>query len=292
MSSIVNKVKDALNPDKSHGSEGTHGTHGTQGTHGAREGEYGSSTGGYTQGPGQTAGGVGIGRNAGASYNEGYTGTTGATGNVREGEYGPHSTRLGNAADPRVDSDLDSSRTTGRHAGAAGAGGLGTSGGGIGSHAGSGAGYGGVGTGAAPASYGAAGYGGAGAGSGATGIGGTQGASTGTYGQQGTRFESDRDGRTAYAGGAPGPAPGTAGPHKSDLLNKADPRVDSDQDASRTLGSNRTYQTGRDPTDASQVPPSVLRRHLGDPSIEHGDRAHDRARRNSVATDQEAFRGI
>ena len=34
-----------------------------------------------------------------------------------------------------------------------------------------------------------------------------------------------------------GPAPSTAGPHKSNILNKLDPRVDSDLDGSRTFGS-------------------------------------------------------
>ncbi|KAI9849113.1 MAG: hypothetical protein M1837_005343 [Sclerophora amabilis] len=34
-----------------------------------------------------------------------------------------------------------------------------------------------------------------------------------------------------------GPAPSTAGPHKSDFLNKVDPRVDSDLDGSKTVGS-------------------------------------------------------
>lgn len=47
------------------------------------------------------------------------------------------------------------------------------------------------------------------------------------------RVDSDRDGgRHRGMGGVgnshlPGPAPNTAGPHKSDLLNKLDPRVDS-----------------------------------------------------------------
>ena len=50
--------------------------------------------------------------------------------------------------------------------------------------------------------------------------------------------------------------------------------------------------TGRDPTDAAQVPPSVLRKHIGEPSIEHGDHGHHRERRNSTKTHQEAFRGI
>ena len=46
---------------------------------------------------------------------------------------------------------------------------------------------------------------------------------------------------------ASGPAPNTAGPHHSDLLNKLDPRVDSDLDGSRTLGSDKTLSAG-DPT--------------------------------------------
>jgi hypothetical protein len=48
----------------------------------------------------------------------------------------------------------------------------------------------------------------------------------------------------------------------------------------------------RDPTDASQVPPSVLKKHLGGPSIEHEDATHHRERRNSIKTHQESFSGI
>lgn len=40
---------------------------------------------------------------------------------------------------------------------------------------------------------------------------------------------------------APGPAPHTAGPHKSDWMNKLDPRVDSDLDGSKTVGGNKTF---------------------------------------------------
>lgn len=40
---------------------------------------------------------------------------------------------------------------------------------------------------------------------------------------------------------AMGPAPNTAGPHKQDLLNKADPRVDSDLDASKTVGGDKNF---------------------------------------------------
>jgi hypothetical protein len=38
-------------------------------------------------------------------------------------------------------------------------------------------------------------------------------------------------------------APNTAGPHKSDLLNKLDPRVDSDLDGSKTYGGDKTHAT-------------------------------------------------
>jgi hypothetical protein len=58
---------------------------------------------------------------------------------------------------------------------------------------------------------------------------------TGEYGSTGSGFGSDRQ--------ATGPAANTAGPHKSDMLNKADPRVDSDLDNSKTFGGNKTYQS-------------------------------------------------
>jgi len=117
MSGIVNKVKSALHSDH-HSSSTTHGSTTTSGT--------------------------------------------------AEGVAGPHSSRAANAADPRVDSDLDGSRHVGT-------GTTGTAGGVTGTH--------GTGT-------------------------------TGTYGTSNT----------------------TAGPHNSNLANKADPRVDSDLDGSRNMG--------------------------------------------------------
>lgn len=48
----------------------------------------------------------------------------------------------------------------------------------------------------------------------------------------------------------------------------------------------------RDPTDAAQVPPSVLAQHVGEPVIGHGDTGYDRVRRNSSTSHQETFRGI
>ena len=38
-----------------------------------------------------------------------------------------------------------------------------------------------------------------------------------------------------------GNAPTTAGPHSKDILNKMDPRVDSDLDGSKTMGGNKTH---------------------------------------------------
>ncbi|KAK1975742.1 hypothetical protein LZ30DRAFT_604962, partial [Colletotrichum cereale] len=102
-----------------------------------------------------------------------------------------------------------------------------------------------------------------------------------------------------------GPAPNTAGPHKSDALNKVDPRVDSDLDGSKTVGGNKTYAqeltsnlrdttsgVAKDPTDASQVPPSVLAKHIGEPQIAHEDHGHGRARRNSKVSAQDTHRGL
>jgi hypothetical protein len=199
-------------------------------------------------GAGHTAGGLGShsenmpGRTTGMTGNTGMTGTgmtgTGMTGTGRhtenmpghssgfgstghssglpEGSVGPHSSRAANAADPRVDSDLDSSRRS------AGLGGstydqttTGTSG--FSSH-----------------------------GTGAHGPTGTHtGAHTGTYstGLSGAHSGSHMGGNTAYDSTNPGPAPKTAGPHKSDMLNKADPRVDSNLDGSKTLGKEKTFET-------------------------------------------------
>lgn len=47
----------------------------------------------------------------------------------------------------------------------------------------------------------------------------------------------------------------------------------------------------KDPTDAAQVPPSVLQKHIGTPSVEHADEGHDRAKRHSISH-QEQHRGL
>ncbi|KAJ2955634.1 hypothetical protein NQ176_g11389 [Zarea fungicola] len=73
------------------------------------------------------------------------------------------------------------------------------------------------------------------------------------------------------------------------MLNKVDPRVDSDLDGSKTVGGNKTL--GKDPTDAAQVPPSVMQKHIGPPTIAHDDATHDRERRHST-THRESHSGL
>lgn len=158
-----------------------------------------------------------------------------------EGTYGPHNSRLANAVDPRVDSDRDgraqrmggttgtmgTTGTThahaGNHAHTTGGGVMGSSHPHTGNH------------------YTA-----------------TGGVPEGTYGQHNSRLanaadpriDSDHDGRAQRVGGTTGathhtshhvgaahqprtavvsngPAPKTSGPHKSDMMNKLDPSVDS-----------------------------------------------------------------
>ncbi|KAJ5644176.1 uncharacterized protein N7484_006683 [Penicillium longicatenatum] len=164
-------------------------------------------------------------------------GTTNAYDSARSSNYGPHDSKLGNAVDPRVDSDLDS---RGAHNTTTG--------------------YGSTGPTAAGAGYGSTGnnYGTANT---------YDSARSSNYGPHGSnvanevdpRVDSDRDGRahhstssghgagyaaTGAAAGAgagyaashhnsthapsTGPATSTSGPHSSNVENKVDPRVDSD----------------------------------------------------------------
>ncbi|KAK3328526.1 hypothetical protein B0T19DRAFT_357870 [Cercophora scortea] len=342
MSGFVNKVKDALHSDKSQSSvpEGTAGPHSSRAANAADprvdsdldssrrtagHGEYGSAFGG-NQGS-STFGNTGNTFGSTGTHNTHNTHTTGTS----EGVHGPHSSRIANAADPRVDSDRDGSRTVGNTGHSIGNtlgstgntyGTSGTTGGVHNSHAANvldprvdsnrdnqrTAGHG---------EYGSGFGGNQGNAFGSTGTHNT-GTAEGVHGPHSSRIanaadprvDSDRDGsRTvgntastgAYGASGPGPAPHTAGPHKSDLMNKADPRVDSDLDGSKTYGGNKTFQnntqTGvnhhhKDPTDAAQVPPSVLQEHIGRPVVEDEQDFHHRARRNSVKTNQETFSGI
>lgn len=230
----------------------------------------------------------GYGSHAGAPGLSGTTGGYGSTHTAGSTNYGPHDSKVANKLDPRVDSDLDHRGTgthgthTGTHTGTGtGAYGTGTTGA-----------YGTGTTGAQTGEYGSGldtrgthgthgtGTTGAGYGSGnhgphdapvlnkldprfdsdrdhrAAGTSHTAG-STGAYGS-GTTGEAGygtHDHRAAYGsstgtagttghGTHTGPAPNTAGPHKSDTMNKLDPRVDSNLDGSQTMGGDKTLSTG------------------------------------------------
>ncbi|KAH8170567.1 collagen triple helix repeat (20 copies) domain-containing protein [Sarocladium implicatum] len=245
------------------GSTGTHGTHGTSGLTG--------STG--THG---THGTSGLTGSTGTSGLTGTTGTHGTAGGINTVDNrglggpatrtdGPHGSNLANKADPRVDSDRDHSRNLGANpSGTASTGNYTST---TGTHGSSGL-------------------------AGTTGTHGSSGL-TGTHGTHGTHGTTTG----SALGSGPGPAANTAGPHKSDLLNKADPRVDSNLDGSKTVGQDKTFTQsnntlqGKDPTDAAQVPPSVLRKSIGDPEIAHKDAQHARDARHSVSH-QEEHRGL
>ncbi|KAJ4194508.1 hypothetical protein NW767_010012 [Fusarium falciforme] len=324
-SNVMNKIDPRVDSDRDHSRNMGANPHGTSGTgaynasDSTRTGGIGGTTG--TTGIGGTTGTTGIGGTTGTTGIGGTTGTTGIGGttgttgyssrdtSLPEGTAGPHGSRIANAADPRVDSDRDGSRTAGT-----GTYGQTTVGGGIGGTTGT-SGFSSAGTGAhGPSGHssglpegstgphnsrvanaadprvdsdldGSRKLGNRGAGAGTT----NYGSSTGTHGTQGTSLGG--------AGGAygTGPAPNTAGPHKSDMINKADPRVDSDLDGSKTVGRDKTFErsndyTGKDPTDAAQVPPSVLQKHV--PSeVHHEHDEHDHTRRHSVSH-QEKHRGL
>ncbi|CAD6444616.1 c35ffaaa-2ff1-4a99-b2e5-0b1ffdf6cf99 [Sclerotinia trifoliorum] len=221
-------------PNKTSGGYGTQDAgYGTTGTH------TGSHTGTHT--------GTHTGAHTG-TYSGTHTGThipgTSNTGHA-EGSHGPHSSSLANAADPRVDSDLDGNRIPNKTSS-----GYGTQdayGSGVGStgthhHQGTTAGntVGGTGfsggishsTNAGPHDSNLANAADPRVDSDLSSTGNRHGASTGhsAFGVSGS-----------HATPGSGTAQNTAGPHNSDLLNKADPRVDADLDGSKTFGGNKTY---------------------------------------------------
>ncbi|KAK3313191.1 hypothetical protein B0H66DRAFT_569750 [Apodospora peruviana] len=152
-----------------------------------------------------------------------------------EGTYGPHKSRIANALDPRVDSDMDS--TAGPRAGGSGPMMHGAAGGNSAAPEGT---YGPhssrlanaldprVDSDADRSNHHAGGAGGM---TGAGGYVGQQhhgygaGASSGMTSTHAGGHHNNRQAAAALSG--PGPAPNTAGPHKSDLLNRLDPTVDS-----------------------------------------------------------------
>jgi len=162
----------------------------------------------------------------GAHHTGAGTGLTGATGyGSGSTNHGPHDSNMGNKMDPRVDSDRD------------GSGNMGAAAYGPGAH------------------QNTSGFGSTGVGSGSNNYGPHD---SNLANKVDPRVDSDRDGSgnmgaAAYGPGShqhsgaagghttgltgSGPAATTAGPHSSNLANKLDPRVDSDRDGSRTVGS-------------------------------------------------------
>lgn len=248
MSGIVNKIKEAVHSDKdkTHSQpEGTHGTHNSRaanaadpridsdrdhraaphtGAHttGTHTGTTGSGlTGTHTTGTHTGTTGSGLtgthGTHTTGTHQSGIPGTSGGHG-LNEGAVGPHSSSAMNAADPRVDSDLD--RTRGTHTGTGMTGTHGTTGGLTGTH----------GT------------------HGTTGSGLTGTHTTGTHtGMAGTGAHGHNAGIPGTSGGH-GLNEGAVGPHSSSAMNAADPRVDSDLD--RTRGTHTGAHTGTGMTGA------------------------------------------
>lgn len=180
-------------------------------------------------GHGNTTGAGGYG----TSHNTGLTGT--GTSHVPGGQHsdpsGPHDTRMANKLDPRVDSDQIGNRGNTTSGGYGTGHSTGLTGGTHGTH--------GDPSGPHPShlanvadprvdtdrvgghgnTMGAGGYGTHNTGTGLTG---------GSHGAQ-------------HSSHLPGPADRTAGPHDSNVMNKMDPRVDSDLDGSKKVGGDRTF---------------------------------------------------
>lgn len=207
MSAVINKVKAALSSD----SNSTSTTHNT-------------TTGSHL--PGTTT------HNTTAHSHNGA---------ATEGAVGTHNSRVANAADPRIDSDLDGSKTIGNgsathtsnqpmsHS-------TGLAGAGAGVHHGVGHSTGTQGA------YTSTGTG--------TGLPGTHTGAHNTHSHNGVGHTAGGPGEfTPTGAGLTGATQATpnAGPHNSKLLNKADPRVDHDLDGSKTVGgtqNSNAYSSG------------------------------------------------
>ncbi|KAG4429236.1 hypothetical protein IFR05_015285 [Cadophora sp. M221] len=306
MSSIINKVKDALHHDKT---DTTHTGTSTTHTSGVTGNQNTSSalSGSTNHGPhdsniankadpridsdrdGRAAHSTGLGSSNTHSTGLGSSNTHSTGLGSSNTTAGPHSSNLANKADPRVDSDLDgSNRHTGNGVTGTGYGSSNTHSTGLGSSNTHSTGAYNSNTTAGPHSSnlankvdprvdsdldgskrvgGTTGYSGTQTGNHATGHTGFQsGVSSSTNAgphdsnmanKMDPRVDSDLDGKGnrhgantggvfgasgSHATAGSGTAQNTAGPHNSDMLNKLDPRVDSDRDGSKTYGGNATHQ--------------------------------------------------
>ncbi|KAI6711327.1 hypothetical protein PZA11_003930 [Diplocarpon coronariae] len=234
MSGIINKVKEALHHDKPTTSSTTHTTGASEGIHSTPGTAHNSTGAGYNTGVGHS--GIGTGPGVGSTtHGTGIGSSTshGAGLGSSNTTAGPHSSKLANQLDPRIDSDLDRSKRIGGATGTTGTSGY------SGTHAGNTTG----------------GYTGATGGiSGSTNAGPHE---SSLANKADPRVDSDLDGRGnrhgastggvfgasgSHATAGSGTAQNTAGPHNSDMLNSLDPRVDSDRDGSKTYGGNATHK--------------------------------------------------
>lgn len=236
-SNLANKADPRVDSDRDHRANPASGGIGS-----TTGGEFGSSR---TTGTGE----FGSTTRSGAEY--GHTGSS-TLGSSTHGSAntGPHSSNLANKADPRVDSDRDhranpASGGLGSNTGAYGTTGTHGTTGGLGSNTGA---YGNTSTNAGPHDSNLANKADPRIDSDRDHRGnptsGGLGSNTGAYGSTGTHGTHGTTGSHNVTGGGlnnPGPAPNTAGPHGKDILNKVDPRVDSDRDGSKTVGQDQTY---------------------------------------------------
>ncbi|OJD12339.1 hypothetical protein AJ78_07046 [Emergomyces pasteurianus Ep9510] len=312
MPNIVNKVKDAVTGHPHHTSSNTHSTtgvgqesHGTHSTHGGSSTQppHSSNVANKLDPRVDSQSTTGVGH-----------GTHGTHSGVASSTHPPHSSNVANKLDPRVTdenynpgtsmstgtgltghtalphevghmSTAEQSSNFGDHS-HMGSGGLEGSGSALGTgttgrtagHHGSGA-SGLMQTDPVPAS---------GTGGGIGWIGGAGGTGSTLSSGTGHHTTSHHGPNNIHSNVGSGTASRTAGPHDSNVANKLDPRVDSDLDNSRTVGGNATHHSrigkfdNRDPTDAAQVPPSVMSKHIGAPEVAHDDLTHERERRHSV----------
>ncbi|EPE10640.1 cell surface protein [Ophiostoma piceae UAMH 11346] len=351
MSSIVNKVKDALNPDKSHGSDSHNSESHSQRTNDQYDDPSNSRVGGAQQQQSQQ-GAVGSGRNtrssaAAAGGLDEFSSAGGAGYNTNDANYsntgrvGPGAAGNLNAASSGVgasDPTFASSGRSGRTAGAGTGAGYGesdptfassgrTTGAGAGGYDNVGSSrVGGANTGRTGGTYdnvGNAGHNNPDDWSGTQGQtgartagntgnnpsdwAGVRGSDDPTFASTGRTGAGTAAGNTGLGGhrdvggdvrqqasNAQRGAQSNQGSHlqQGGLRNTVDDIKDTIGGNRGSAGGNNYPGDARDPTDASQVPPSVLAKHIGEPSVDHGDSGHNRARRNSSATHQESFRGI
>jgi hypothetical protein len=104
----VDSDRDNFGPTGGMGQTGTHGSSGLGST------THGSTGVGHTGTHGTTGTGAsGLSSGTGAGFGGATTGHAGGPGNPNSSNAGPHSSNMANKADPRVDSNLDGSRTMG-----------------------------------------------------------------------------------------------------------------------------------------------------------------------------------